>query len=202
MEILVSHITHIDNISSIISHSCLWSDARRLELNVTNRNIGYRHIKRRRLERPVQVAALGTIGHYVPFNFCPRSVMLYVIHTGHDDFNGGQEKIIHLVSSVNSIRKINSNCFFTDIHADLDYAEQIDDFSRIKELNLKRITTEQYWTYFKEEKQAEFLAYDSVKWSAIQSIGVKSDLIATEVHTLLQLSQHKPNVLVKPNWYY
>jgi hypothetical protein len=68
----VSHITHIDNLASILLQGCLWSDKKRIELGLVNQNIGYSHIKQRRLLRPVNVAAGGTIGQYVPFNFCPR----------------------------------------------------------------------------------------------------------------------------------
>jgi|TARA_R110001583_G_scaffold57819_2_gene172747 hypothetical protein len=202
MAIKVSHITHIDNLGSILGLSCLWSDAKRIELGLVNQNIGYSHIKQRRLVRPVNVAAGGTIGQYVPFNFCPRSVMLFVIHKGHPDFQGGQDRVLHLISDIDKIRLSNENCFFTDIHADLDYAEQIDDFDRISELNISRIITERYWQDFKEEKQAEFLAFESVQWSTITQIGVKTQQVANEVNILLQTAQHKPEVIVRPEWYY
>nr|WP_281253026.1 DUF4433 domain-containing protein [Pseudocolwellia agarivorans] len=144
----------------------------------------------------------GTIGQYVPFNFCPRSVMLFVIHKGHDDFQGGQERILHFISDIDTIRLTNQNCLFTDIHADLDYAEQIDDFIRISELDLNRIINERYWQDFKEEKQAEFLVFESVQWQSIQQIGVKNQAIADEVTVLLQGVVHKPEVIVRPEWYY
>jgi hypothetical protein len=198
----VSHITHIDNLVSILDQGCLWSDNKRIELGLANQNIGYNHIKARRLVRTVNVAAGGTIGQYVPFNFCPRSVMLFVIHRGHDDFQGGQDRVLHLISNIDTIRLTNEHCFFTDIHADLDYAEQIDDFSRIDELDINRIIKERYWSDFKEEKQAEFLAFDSVQWQTIQQIGVKTQAIADEVTALLLTTQHKPYVIVKPEWYY
>lgn len=186
----------------ILKQGCLWSDAKRIELSLANQNIGYDHIKQRRLIRPVSVAAGGTIGQYVPFNFCPRSVMLFVVHKGHDDFRGGQERVLHLISNVETIRLTNEHCFFTDIHADLDYAEQIDDFDRINELDINRIINEKYWQEFKEEKQAEFLAFESVQWQNIRQIGVQTQSIADEVAALLQRSEHKPEVVVQPTWYY
>ncbi|MCL1132843.1 type II toxin-antitoxin system toxin DNA ADP-ribosyl transferase DarT [Shewanella hafniensis] len=178
------------------------AEYKRMELGLVNQNIGYSHIKPRRLVRPVNVAAGGTIGQYVPFNFCPRSVMLFVIHKGHDDDLGGQERVLHLISDIGTIRLTNDNCFFTDIHADLDYAEQIDDFTRINELDLERIINERYWSDFKEEKQAEFLAFESVAWHTIRQIGVKTQAVAEEVSVLLQAIQHKPEVIVRPQWYY
>ncbi|MEL4248437.1 type II toxin-antitoxin system toxin DNA ADP-ribosyl transferase DarT [Shewanella xiamenensis] len=202
MTVKVSHITHIDNLISILNQGCLWSDYKCIELGLVNQNIGYSHIKQRRLVRPVNVAAGGTIGQYVPFNFCPRSVMLFVIHKGHDDYQGGQERVLHLISDIDTIRLTNDDCFFTDIHADLDYAEQIDDFTRINELDLERIINERYWSDFKEEKQAEFLAFESVAWHTIRQIGVKAQAVAEEVSVLLQAVQHKPEVIVRPQWYY
>lgn len=202
MSVSISHITHIGNLASIIGQDCLWSDAKRIELGLTNQNIGYSHIKARRLQRPVNVAAGGMIGEYVPFNFCPRSVMLYVIHRKHKDFDGGQERVLHLISDTDTVRSTNRHCFFTDIHADLDYAEQIDDFSRLTELDIKRIAKSKYWQDFSEEKQAEFLAYESVQWQAISRIGVRSQALADEVHVLLQSARHKPQVEVRPEWYY
>lgn len=202
MSVSVSHITHIDNLASIIGQNCLWSDAKRIELGLLNQNIGYSHIKARRLQKPVNVASGGMIGEYVPFNFCPRSVMLYVIHRRHKDFDGGQERVLHLISDTDTVRSTNQHCFFTDIHADLDYAEQIDDFTRISELDIQRIINERYWQDFKEEKQAEFLAYESVQWRAINRIGVRSQAVADEVHVLLQSARHKPLVEVRPEWYY
>ena len=201
MTVKVSHITHIDNLVSILGQDCLWSDAKRIELGFANQNIGYDHIKQRRLIRAVSVAAGGTIGQYVPFNFCPRSVMLFVVHKGHDDFQGGQDRVLHLISNVETIRLTNEHCFFTDIHADLDYAEQIDNFDRIEELDFSRIN-KKYWQEFKEEKQAEFLAFESVQWKNIRQIGVKTQAIADEVIALLQRSEHKPEVVVQPTWYY
>lgn len=202
MTVKVSHITHINNLAGILEHECLWSDAKRIELGLINQNIGYSHIKQRRLVRPVSVAAGGTIGQYVPFNFCPRSVMLFVIHKGHADYQGGQDRVLHLISDVDTIRLSNQHCFFTDIHADLDYAEQIDDFDRITELDIQRIIHGKYWQDFKEEKQAEFLAFESVQWGTIHQIGVKTQAIADEVNQLLQVAQHKPEVVVRPEWYY
>lgn len=201
MTVKVSHITHVDNLAGILREGCLWSDAKRIALNLNNKNIGYNHIKQRRLQHSVNVAAGGTIGEYVPFNFCPRSVMLYVIHQGHDDFHDGQDNIVHLISDVPTITAINPNCFFTDIHADLAFAEQIDDFSRLDELDFQKIRAK-YWQQFKEEKQAEFLAHESVPWNCIRQIGVKTPELADTVKQIIALSQHQPDVLVKPEWYY
>ncbi|MEC6832285.1 DarT ssDNA thymidine ADP-ribosyltransferase family protein [Photobacterium toruni] len=112
-------------------------------------------------------------------------------------------KVSHIthVSNLNNIRATNSDCFFTDIHADLAFAEQIDDFSRIDELDSKKIHAK-YWQDCKEEKQAEFLAHQSVSWNCIRQIGVKTPELAEEVKKIIASSNHQPDVVVKPEWYY
>lgn len=64
----IFHITHLENLPSIIAENCLWSDAQRIRQGFECTNIGYSHIKERRLKRPVQdadgnpVAAGGKLG--------------------------------------------------------------------------------------------------------------------------------------------
>ena len=72
----IYHITHADNLEQIVREGRLWCDAQRIARGLAHTNIGYSHIKARRMRHPVTVSAGGTLGEYVPFNFCPRSVML------------------------------------------------------------------------------------------------------------------------------
>lgn len=83
-----------------------------------------------------------------------------------------------MISDIETIRRTNDNCFFTDIHADLDYAEQIDDFTRINELDLERIINECYYSDFKDENHEKFLEFESVAWHTIRQIGVKTQAVA------------------------
>jgi len=81
----IFHITHVDNLPGILREGGLWSDAQRIARNVVSTNIGHLHIKQRRLNRAVTTRSGGKLGDYVPFNFCPRSVMLYAVNRGHQD---------------------------------------------------------------------------------------------------------------------
>jgi ssDNA thymidine ADP-ribosyltransferase, DarT len=96
----IFHITHVENLVGILREGGLWSDAQRIARTLVTTNIGYTHIKNRRLSRPVPTSGGGMLGDYVPFNFCPRSVMLLAVHGGHQDYGGGQEAVVHLVSCV------------------------------------------------------------------------------------------------------
>ena len=64
-------------------------------------SIGMTEIKRRRLyEIAVSCHPDTMVGEYVPFYFCPRSIMLYIIHMGNhpdmDHYRDGQGPIVHL----------------------------------------------------------------------------------------------------------
>lgn len=79
----IYHILHVDRLPSIIADNHLWCDAQVTRHSTLGTSIGMSEIKRRRLE----VLSLKSysdlyVGQCVPFYFCPRSIMLYVIHRG------------------------------------------------------------------------------------------------------------------------
>src|SRR5947208_6009716 len=148
------------------------------------------------MKRPVLVAAGGTLGQYVPFNFCPRSVMLYVVSQGHQDYSGGQEPIIHLISSIQTAVATGRSWFFTDRHADLGYAQQFGSLDALDKVDWQ-VMPLQYWggeTEIKEKRQAEFLIYYWYPWTAITGIAVINDAIAEQVVKIIAGVAHTPQV--------
>jgi hypothetical protein len=198
----IFHITHLNNLPSIIAHGCLWSDSKRLASNLQSTNIGYSHIKQRRLNRAVTTGFGGKLGDYVPFNFCPRSVMLYVVSRGHQDYAGGQDEIVHLVSTVNTAIALGKPWAFTDLHADLGYASYFDSLAKLNEVAWSVMPLTQWGgnDEVKAKRQAEFLVHESFPWSAVECIGVKSSAVAASVQALLPSGT--PSVAVQPGWYY
>lgn len=199
----IYHITHANNVADILGEGRLWCDAQRIARGLTNTNIGYSHIKERRMRHPVTVAARGTLGNYVPFNFCPRSVMLYVVAQGHENYREGQQPIVHLVSSIDAIRETGRPWFFTDRHADLGYANQFDTLEKLGEVDWS-VMPQRYWSdpEVKERRQAEFLVHDWCPWQAIEAIGVIDREIAARVEAAIAGAAHKPRVEVHGDWYY
>ena len=77
----IYHIVHIDKLQSIINSGGLLSDSEVIRQGLNGTNIGMNSIKQRRLKE----LTLSTypdlfVGQCVPFYFCPRSVMLYMMH--------------------------------------------------------------------------------------------------------------------------
>lgn len=96
----IYHIIHVDRLPGIVAEGHLWSDAESIQRSVQGTSIGMNSIKARRLTELTLSSHPGLhVGECVPFYFCPRSVMLYVIHMkNHPElsYRGGQEPIVHL----------------------------------------------------------------------------------------------------------
>src|SRR4051812_3731589 len=114
----IYHITHIDNLTSIVKDGGLWCDNERLRQKATQVNIAYQDLKARRRRTRVRVAIGGVLGDYVPFYFTTRSPVLYTIARGNVpavSFN--QRDIVYLVSSVERVSREDCEWCFTDGHA-------------------------------------------------------------------------------------
>ena len=97
----IYHIVHVDRLPSIVADGFIRSDAESGRRGAPGTTIGIDEIKRRRLNE----LTLGNshpdlhVGECAPFYFCPRSVMLYVIHRANHrelTYQGGQEPVVHL----------------------------------------------------------------------------------------------------------
>jgi len=190
----------VDNLPGILLEGGLWSDAQRITRNLASTNIGHLHIKQRRLQHPVTTPAGGKLGDYVPFNFCPRSVMLYVVGRGHADYGGGQADIVHLVSRVSIATNLGRPWAFTDRHAELAHALHYD-LAHLDEVPW-HVMDEQYWSAVKEERQAEFLVHDFFPWSAVIEVACMTAAIEQRVGLAIPATQHHPAVSVHRQWYY
>lgn len=197
----IYHITHVDNLPGVLREGGLWCDSQRIARQLASTNIGYTHIKRRRLSRAVDTRAGGTLGDYVPFNFCPRSVMLYVVSRGHDDYSGGQESIVHLVSSVSRATALGRDWAFSDRHAELGHALHFDDLARLSEVPWHVMPLPQ-WSHVREERQAEFLVREFFPWESVTEVAVRSPALVARAQQIMHGSAHQPQVAVRPNWYY
>ncbi len=95
----IYHITHVENLPRILADGCLFSDAVINQSGGPSKTIGMSTIKQRRLSLPVKCHPGDKVGEYVPFYFCARSIMLYIIYQGNHpevSYRGGQGPIVHL----------------------------------------------------------------------------------------------------------
>lgn len=205
----IYHIVHVDRLTSILSSNELLCDERIIAQNAAGTTIGMSNIKQRRLtELTLSCYPDLYVGQCVPFYFCPRSIMLYVIHCANSDelaYRGGQGPIIHLQADLNSCVKWASEngrrWAFTLSNAGSNYFEDRNSLLDLPQLEWDAINATS-WQRCQEGKQAEFLMENSFPWHLIESIGVQSNIIYTKVVNILKSAAHKPPVSVNAHWYY
>jgi hypothetical protein len=205
----IYHITHIDRLSSAIALGGIYSDAEVRARNIGGTTIGMSTIKQRRLEELTLASHPDLhVGDCVPFYFCPRSVMLYLIYKrNHADatYMGGQEPIIHLEASlfdtVDWAKSHDVRWAFTNSNAGSRYFEDYSDLRALSELDWDAISATQ-WKGCQEKKQAEFLVERFFPWNLFNKIGVYSDTYRVDTHAALVNATHKPIVSIMRDWYY
>ncbi|AEG15151.1 hypothetical protein Desku_1571 [Desulfofundulus kuznetsovii DSM 6115] len=209
-QIHIYHITHINNLPSIIKDGGLWSDAKMIARGGPVASIGMSTIKQRRLSLPVKCYPQDCVGEYVPFYFCPRSIMLYLLHRGNHpelNYHGGQEPIIHLEADLyETVRWVESQgqrWAFTLSNAGAVYTEFRNRLDQLGEIDWTAVAAKNFHDeQIKEGKQAEFLVYSFFPWHLVRRIGVKSLRIKKRVLQVLTGSEYQPFVEIRPDWYF
>lgn len=207
----IYHITHVDNIARIVADGALWSDAVVEARGGPATAIGMSTIKHRRLhELRVKCHPDDYVGEYVPFFFCPRSIMLYILHrANHPEltFRGGQEPIVHLEAdlreSVAWAEDQGKRWAFSLSNAGAYYAEFRNELGRLEDVDWDAIANSDFTSQeVKEGKQAEFLVRDSFPWELVRRVGVRSQSMQRQVEQALTGGRHRPTVIVRADWYF
>ncbi|MCH8824771.1 MAG: DUF4433 domain-containing protein [Planctomycetes bacterium] len=207
----IYHITPLRNLSQIVQAGLLWSDAKLIELNVDCDIVGMSHIKLRRLKEIEVNCHAGThVGDYVPFYFCPRSIMLYILYMGNHpdlDYKEGQMPIVHLQADLCAVvewaEHQQERWAFSDHNASTFYATFYSNLAQLDEVNWEAVAQNQWRApTVKEGKQAEFLMYESFPWQLVEKIGVYNSQIEKQVRKVIAKADHQPIVSVESAWYY
>lgn len=137
---------HIDKLQSIINCGGLLSDSEVITRGLSGTTIGMNSIKQRRLnELTLSTYPNLFVGQCVPFYFCPRSVMLYMmsVNSCNMEYQGGQDNIIHLEADLmSSIAWANTNFrswVFTSSNAGSRYFQDTNNISNLSRLNWNAI---------------------------------------------------------------
>ena len=206
----IYHITHVSNLVPITAQGELLSDATIVAQGGSAVTIGMSTIKMRRLRLPVHCHPGDKVGDYVPFYFCPRSVMLYVIHrANHPDlsYRGGQGHIVHLEADLHEVvawaSDANRRWAFSLSNAGAYYTQFRASLAELNQVNWQAVGATDFRSEeVKEGKQAEFLVHGSFPWSLVSRVGVMSAGVQTQAGTIIAAAAHQPTVEVLPKWYY
>ncbi len=204
----IYHIVHVDKLASIIQDGYIWCDAEMARRAPAGTVIGMSSIKQRRMRLGLTSHSRLYVGDCTPFYFCPRSVMLFLIHRdNHPDltYHGGQEPIVHLEADLyDSIAWAQANNLrwaFTLSNAGSYYFEDRCNVDALSEINWEAVQSTS-WRMHKEAKQAEFLMELRFPWHLVERIGVYSFRIQMAVSNFLAPTRLSIPVSLMPGWYY
>jgi len=207
-------IVHVDRLPSIIADGCLWCDAEIVKRSLPGTIIGMNRIKQRRLMLRLTSHPHLHVGDCVPFYFCPRSIMLYLIYQGNHPeltYTGGQGPIVHLEADLHRAVAWAEQNFarwaFTLSNAGAFYFEDRCDVENLNEINWDAVRNNLWGgpgihPSIKEGKQAEFLMEHHFPWSLVERIGVHSKATYRQAAEAVSTGEHRPKLEIKGDWYY
>lgn len=207
----IYHLTHVDNLPAIIETKRLLSDAEMIKSGGPSMMVGMSRIKERRLTeiKLDECYPDDFVGEYVPFYFCPRSVMLYMISKRNSEltYQGGQGPIVHLEADLHKViawaEERNRKWAFSLSNAGaygVDFRNEVD---KLAEINWLAVATNSWGNSdTKHWKQAEFLIHKSFPWSLVDRIGVRDNAVAQKAGQALVVAGHHPQIEIKRDWYY
>lgn len=203
----IYHIVHMDRLASIAKDGALYSDAIMRTRPQAGAEIGYDHIKRRRLRTPLRSHRELFVGECVPFYFCPRSPMLYKITQRSNDlsYRGGDGLIVHLEAdlykSIAWADRSDHRWAFTNVSAATGYFEDFVDIGKLTAIDWEIVRAD-WWQGRAAEKQAEFLMEGEFAWRLIERIACRSEWACRQVRDAISPSDYPPRIEAIPSRYY
>jgi len=169
----IYHMTHIDNLKSIMKYGLRAHGNRYQKNDISNGDVNSRRSHR----EPIYGKRIHS---YVPFYFSPRNAMLFV--------QNYPEDIVILVLDATVL--YNNDVIFTDGNAASSNTEFYRDISELERLDWQCIRAN-YWSDFhdgRRKKMAEVLVPDSVDSKDIQAIICKSEATKIKVSRITNRS--------------
>lgn len=209
-QVKLFHIVHVSRLASILRDGHLYCDSLMADREECGATIGMSTIKLRRQRNYLTSHKNLTVSECVPFYFCPRSVMLYLLYMcNHPDleYRGGQTPILHLqfdlLRVVDWANAHDKRWAFTLSNAGAKFFEDRSDLAQLFEVNWEAVRATDFRDAdIKEGKQAEFLVEKCVPWQLVEEIGVHRTGPLSQIEAELAVNTHRPPTIVHPEWYY
>lgn len=177
--------------------------------------LAYRTIHRTDVQASRRVTVVrggpgGTVHDYVPFYFGVLSPMLLQHKTGQvPGYTEGQDPLIYLVATVQTVAAAGIPVVFTDGHSLAKWTQFFDEVARLDRVDWD-IVPQRYRADTVQQpdrqrrKQAEFLVHRFLPWALVDSIGVHSSTMKARVDAILATrpEAERKLVTVQPGWYY
>ena len=170
-------------------------------------SIGHQSLIDNRGQSEVKIPPGGVLNDYIPFYFHYKMPMLYHLYKRKvKEYQGSQEDIIYLISSIEKVQELGLPFLFTDRHAYLKHKRVFNNTEHLDQLSwhiIKEDTWHQEYSALRKElKQAEFLIHQMVPVKAILGFVAHNEEIATFVRKQIQMLGLDLQVAVRTKYYY
>ena len=123
-------------------------------------------------------------------------------------YQAGQEDIVYLVTSVETVERIGLPFVFTDRNAALDYARFDSETRRLDDLIDWDLMEARMWKDDpghpdrKERRMAELLVHRRVPWDAVLRVGAFDAARRSRAEAILTRLDQRTPVRIEGDWYY
>lgn len=203
----IIHMTHVHNLPAIIRGGGLAATAVLQRAGGQFTNIAYSSIQQQRAAKVVPCGPGGCLHDYVPFYFGKKSPMLFTINKGNVPCDGGQDALVHLVSTAQAVEAGRLGFAFTNGHGIMNFSDFFDDLNDLDEVDWD-IMVATYWNDTvadgdrKRRRQAEFLVHRRFPWELVTDIVVRTESVRGTVGGMIGGLAHRPQVRADQSWYY
>ncbi|MFV1976826.1 MAG: DUF4433 domain-containing protein [Candidatus Scalindua sp.] len=206
----IYRIIHINNLNVVLRRGGIPAHNSTPNDGIKYRTIHNSEIQSQRGDTTLHCGPCGVMHDYVPFYFGHLSPMLLQLHTGRvAGYDEGQEPIIYLVSTAQTVQDSGVQFVFSDGHGIARYTQWFDDLDDLDKVDWTAVNAK-YWHDTVDDmdrqrrKQAEFLVYNSCEWNIISEIGVINRDMKSRVREILEEFPNVtvPDIRIRREWYY
>jgi len=206
----IYRLIHVENLPIVLQREGLHAPLHEPSDGLVYKTIHNAEIQSHRQVKPLPCGPGGKIHDYVPFYFCIRSPMLYIISKGGvEGYSEGQEPLIYLITTAQMVAENGIPFVFSDGHGIAYYTDWFCDLADLGKVDWDVIKSK-YWFDTPEDgdrkrrRQAEFLIYQFCPWSLIMGIAVINVKIKERVERAFARfpSQMHREITVSREWYY
>ena len=206
----IFRLVHVDNLDVLLRRSGLHAPKHTPNDGLLYRTIHNVDIQAERRVRPIPCGPGGTIHDYVSFYFGYLSPMLLQLKTGRvAGYQEGQEPLIYLVASVQTVVEEGVPFVFSDGHGIAAFTSWYNDVAALDKVDWDMVY-QRYWADNVDDmdrqrrKQSEFMVYRFCPWTLVEKIAVVNSTAKAQVESVLSQFDVslRRDVIVRSGWYY
>jgi ssDNA thymidine ADP-ribosyltransferase, DarT len=206
----IFRLVHIEDLDVLLRRGGLHAPKHTPNDGLPYRTIHNVDIQTERRVRPIPCGPGGTIHDYVSFYFGYLSPMLLQLKTGRvAGYQEGQEPLIYLVASVQTVVEEGVPFVFSDGHGIAAFTSWYSDVAALDKVDWDMVY-QRYWADSVDDmdrqrrKQSEFMLQRFCPWTLVEQIAVVNSKTKAQVESVMSQFDVslRRDVIVRSGWYY